>query len=109
MEIIRRKKKTRQREKKFVVLFQDAVDYTELASILIGHLETAFTQSAAVALHYAETDLDPVTFGEQLALIFTPEDIQELMSISQGPGILIGMYLAKREFENVSEDSEELY
>lgn len=113
MEVIRRKKGYKKAAKKkegkqFVVHFPDVVDYTEVASILIQHLEVAFMQSAAIALHYADERLNPVTLGEELSLIFLPEDVQELMSISQGPGILLGMYLAKKEFENVGEESEDL-
>ena len=60
-----------------------------------------------MALQYADQDLDPTNFGKDLSLLFTEEDVQALMSIDQGPGILLGMYLAKVEIANAEQAATE--
>jgi len=91
-----------------VVHFAASVNYIEVAAILIQHLEKAFIQSPELALNFAgeEAILDPVHFGEELSLIFTEEDIAELLPLDIGPGLILGMYLAKKEFEYAEERSE---
>lgn len=91
-----------------VIHYTDFVDFTEVAAILLQHFEKIFEQSPMMALQYATQEQpDPQAFGEELASIFTNEDIQELLSIEQGPGLLLGMYLAKKEFESAEQQHEE--
>lgn len=91
-----------------VIHYTNFVDFTEVAAILIGHLETAYAQSPMMALQYSTLDIpDPAAFGQELALIFTAEDVTEILTIDQGPGILLGMYLAKKEFEAYGEEQQE--
>lgn len=100
--------KTKKRGKTVTVVhFIDAVDFTEVAAILIEALEKIYKQSPALALHYASLEpLDPQAFGEELALMFEPTDIQELMCVDQGPGIILGMYFARMELHDAEEQAD---
>lgn len=91
-----------------VVHFTNKVEYTEIAAILIDTLERIYAHSPAMALHYADREpIDPKEFGEQLEMLFDPTDIQELMAVDQGPGILLGMYLAKLELADAEQADED--
>ncbi len=87
-----------------VVHFVDQTNITEIASILLKHLDRAFEESKPFAQAFAEAEeIDPKEFGQQLEIIFSHEEIMELMEIPQGPGIIIGSYLyalKSKEHEN---------
>lgn len=102
-------KRSKSKQKEVTIIhYTDFVDFTEVAAILLQHFEKIFEQSPMMALHYATQEpIDPQAFGEELAIIFTNEDIQELLNVDQGPGILLGMYLAKKEFESAEQHQTE--
>lgn len=93
--------------------FFQHVNSTEIAAILIGKLDSFLFSSPEIAFQYANPDeLDPIKFGAELDAMFSPEDLNELMSTELGQGIMLGMYLVRAmhaaadELEQLQEESD---
>lgn len=79
----------------------DHIDLTEVASILIGHLDEAFVYSQPLAISFSTGEpMDPVSFGKRLEQLLSHEEINELMHLPQGPGIILGVYLHSLKLED---------
>jgi hypothetical protein len=79
------------------ILFEKAIDHTEVAAILLDKLEQLMVASPEMAMNFAtQEDTDPQQLGSQLALICTPEELQELFASGDfGQGFLLGMFFTQ--------------
>lgn len=84
------------------------LDWIEVAALLLQHLKNSFVYSKEMAQAYYEiADADNATFAQDLMNYFDEDEIHELMSIPQGPGMILGIYLNAKANDALKDQEEE--
>lgn len=95
-----KKVKKEKKQKPVVIFYQDAINYGDVAEILLNKLNNALIASKDLALMLPEPEsLTPPQFAEELSSVFNPTALHDLMESEIGQGIILGAYLVNKAHE----------